>query len=164
MAPDVSYFRDPGWCKALTLGERIERLRRDGDAASEDVVNSAPAQKHLERWRALPPFTDEKLFARHLEAYGLTEKEFLRVLGTPADYFCARESTPPAWLDKLEQAFAPSPAPEAPGDAPAASADEERRPGQLEGFLKGLSPLIQQATRRLFEGVRALEQAHGELP
>jgi class II lanthipeptide synthase len=167
MAPDVSYFRDPRWCKALTLSERIERLRGNRGATPEDVVNAALAQKHLERWRALPPFADEKLFAQHLEAYGLTEKEFFHVLGTPADYFCSREPTSPTWLDKLEQAFAPSspsPAQEAPDDAPPASADEERKPAQLEGFFKGLSPLIQQTNRRFFEEARALEQAHGEFP
>lgn len=167
MTTNVSYFRDSNWYQALTLNERIERLRGERGAAPEGFVNPELAQKHLGRWRALPAFTDEKLFAQHLEAYGLTEEEFLRVLGTPADYFCSRESAPPTWLDKLEQVFAasaPSPAQEVPGDAPPASADKKQKPGQLEGFLRGLSPLIQQAKRHLFKKVRALEQAHGEIP
>ncbi len=164
MTTNVSYFRDSNWYKALTLNERVERLRGEGGAAPEGAVNPALAQKHLGRWRDLPPFADEKLFARRLEAYALTEEDFLRALGTPADYFYSRESTIPTWLDDLEQAFAAAPAQEVPSDAPTAPADEGRKPGQLEGFFKGLSPLIQRVNRRLFEEVRALEQADGGLP
>lgn len=164
-------LQDPQWYHALTLPERVAALRQ-APPASKFEADVDLAQRRLKRWRSQAPFTQDAHFTQRLAMDGLTEVEFLNLLGEPIQAVQARASALPAWVTDLAQAFAqpngvdlPTPAPvdplnHIPGDGPASQAEFART---LE-FLSLIEPLIRQGRQRFQAGVQALVQTYPDRP
>jgi hypothetical protein len=89
---------------------------------------------------------------------GMTEDEFLYLLGEPIEDVQGRFPAPPTWLAELAQAFC----------RPAASNSlplpEPWRGQEVIAFLGIIEPLISQSCDRLHQGVQALVQTRSDLP
>ena len=125
-----------GWHNAATLSERLA-ARKAGD--SSRAFNLELAQEQMDAWRAQKPFTEDVHFERFLETRGVTEKEFLQVLGEPLEP--SRYCSAP-WVKSVQGAFRRrSASPQAMGGS---------------GFTSILSPLVEMALTRLQKGISAL--------
>jgi hypothetical protein len=143
-----SVTRRSAWCRAATLAERVASRTKGERAAGRDPERG---RRRLEQWRGQAPFASNSFFAQRLAQGGLTEQEFLDLLGEPTE--AARpEAPPPAWALRIDQAVA-----HADGlDLPPLPDEWSGRPevGFLE--MKMLRPLIRQALGQLRQGVQAL--------
>src|SRR5574340_481499 len=132
-AHGMNVLGSPCWYAALTLRERAAALGPADAAPPPMAADTAPAQPRLERWRQQLPFGTADLFARRLAAEGLTEETFAHLVGEPVEEVQRRFDTPPAWLDRLAQAF----------DASAGAATEERAGADGEpSFIEIAAPLM----------------------
>lgn len=102
---DETPFDSPTWYSAITLNERIELLRTFLTQPSTSEFNAELAGERMQEWRSQCPFFNNRDFAHRLAAEGLTEEEFLRVLGESVDDLSRRIATPPAWLTEVAEAF-----------------------------------------------------------
>ena len=160
-------FRASAWYGAMTLTERIASLQAEPDKILNVKVNSELAQRRMQRWRKQAPFTDDAHFAQRLDLDGITEDEFLYLLGEPIEAVQERSPDPPTWLVNLAQAFShpaasnakPLPLPEELQGSP-----EELQVKQVGLFLFAIEPLIRQGRERLHEEVQKLSQTQSDLP
>ncbi len=153
-------FQMPAWYRAIPLTERIALFNRISDKTPKVEVNTELAQQRLHRWQSESSFKADSHFAQRLEMEGITEEEFLYLLGEPIEAVKERLPEPPTWLTKLTQAYshpcalnlAPLPPP-------------EKLQGQdIDLFLFAIEPLIRQGCERLNEGIKTLIQASTDLP
>src|SRR5947209_5994771 len=96
-----SIFQDPAWYRATTL---VERIAARPVHARSDRNDGRQARRRLSRWRSQPPFTNPSVFAQRLALDGITEAEFLRLLGEPPVSLGACFPTPMAWLVEHSEA------------------------------------------------------------
>jgi type 2 lantibiotic biosynthesis protein LanM len=157
---DQKGIHSSSWYQSITLAERIASLHASAQAgtAAGAGVNSALAIRRLGQWRSQPPFTAEARFSQRLAVDRISEDDFLRLLGEPAESVQNRFSAPPSWLEELGSAFSmlypPKPLP-----FPASPAL-----GEGVRFLEPVEPLIRQGRDRLREGIHALGQSRPDLP
>jgi hypothetical protein len=81
---DQSSFEISKWYEALTLNERIQSLAKivpNESLLANQPIDQKLAEKRLQRWRAQKPFENFSNFTRRLEASGLSENDFFRLLG-----------------------------------------------------------------------------------
>lgn len=150
---------EPGWYQAVTLTERLATLRAFNNGAADHKVNTALAERRLERWRSQTPFADDEPFSQRLGLDQLTVDEFLHLLGESVEDIPKRLPRTPAWLDEIVQSFS---TPE-PGGDEAAQAVPTLLSREVS-FLGVTEPLISRSLRRLHEGVEALRHEHADLP
>jgi hypothetical protein len=100
----MHHFQMPAWYHAITLTERIAALREPPRKISK--IDTDLAMRRADRWRAQAPFANHAYLAQRLVQDGITEDEWLYLLGEPIAALSARFPAPPAWLVDLAQAFA----------------------------------------------------------
>jgi type 2 lantibiotic biosynthesis protein LanM len=145
-----------GWYRALTLSERLSLPRATaGQAGGEE--DAARAARRAQRWRAEPPFGTAALFAERLAMDGMTEEDFLHLLGEPIESIPARLGAPPNWLARLARAFAQRPSDD--GSLPPLLAGCKP---ELAELLRAIAPMISEGLSRLRAGARTLA-AHSHL-
>lgn len=155
---EQSVFHDPAWYQAIPLVERIAALRISRERAPASTVNADMAKKRVERWRAQPPFTSATVFTQRLALDGLSEADFLYLLGESAEQLSQRLAARPAWLADLACAFA-RPVASEPLALPVPPGAEK-----TIGFLNLIAPLIERAREQIRESVAALVEQHADLP
>jgi type 2 lantibiotic biosynthesis protein LanM len=111
----------------------------------------------MENWRLQPPFTIGSYFAQRLAMDGISEEEFLSLLGEPIESVCDRFPIPPAWLTELLQAFSwPS--------SPKSGACSRLWYDPEVLFVDLITPLLYEGCERLSQGVQELVLARADLP
>jgi type 2 lantibiotic biosynthesis protein LanM len=148
---NATILQTPDWYRAVTLTERIASLHTSQRGTSNTKVNSELAERRQRRWRSQAPFSTDTHFAQRLATDGLSEDEFLYLLGEPIQAVQQRFAVTASWLVELDQAY-PIALPEGVIDKNTAS------------FLDAIAPLIKQGCARLQAGIQALQQAHSKLP
>jgi type 2 lantibiotic biosynthesis protein LanM len=151
-------WNDPAWYGATSLTERLASRR--GVPRPEPGRAAPSAALRLKRWRSQAPFADGPYFSLRLAADGLTEGEFLDLLGEPDEAIRRRFAAPPPWLTELAGAF--SAAAHAPLET--SSLPEPLRNHEVLGLLTAVEPLLRQARERFREGAAALARAHPRPP
>jgi type 2 lantibiotic biosynthesis protein LanM len=147
-----SDFQDAAWFRATTLAERIASVRALGHVQQGEEANKDVAGRRLLQWCAQRPFANASTFARRLATEGITEAEFLDLLGEPLDSVRARFQDIPPWLRALSDAFAhhslPTsvPLPTPLGEEPAV------------GFLNAIEPLLRHGLDRFRKQAQQLIQ------
>src|SRR5262249_283435 len=111
-------------------------------------------------WRSQPPFATGTYFAQRLATDGITEDEFLSILGEPDEAVDGPPVPPPSWMEELERAWA-SPTP---SEGAAFPFPEGLREHATAGFLGAREPLLARARERLRQGIRALVPPRGGFP
>lgn len=149
-------FQSSAWYKATTLTERIESLRAIQSTCPNIEINTEFSQRQMQRWKSQSPFTNDSYFAQRLAIDGITEDEFLYILGEPTSAVQDRFPTP-EWLTEIASSFA-SP------DLSSIPLPEELQNKEVAGFLDAIKPLISQGRDRLQQGVQSLIQTHPNLP
>ena len=149
-------FHTPSWYHAMTLTERLALLRTEHRLPIE--VNAALAEQRMKRWRSQSPFTRGPFFAQRLALHGMSEEEFLSLLGTPIEAIRDHVLTPPAWLIELPQAFS------YPTLNLLSPLLEALRGEKRVGLLDAIEPLLSQGCKHLQEGVRALTRTYSDPP
>ncbi|MEA5601589.1 type 2 lanthipeptide synthetase LanM family protein [Nostoc sp. UHCC 0252] len=157
--PDRDNAMNKQWYQALTLAERIALPGVLTPKTSKQEINTKIAQQRMQRWREQNPFMKDSNWVQRLALDGITEKEFLNLLGEPIEVMCDRLSSPPAWLSEIEQAFAGL----ANSDPDMFFPPEILKEGTT-GFLYAVEPLIKQGFDQLDEEVQKLIQTQSELP
>lgn len=130
------------WYLALTLRERAASLPLEADVARVGDVELA--RRRLERWMSQTPFQDPARLQDRLASIGLTQEEFLRLLGEASEDVANRVPSPPEWLQDLLDAFALF----AEASSVALAVDERKNHA---GFLRIVAPLLQLGRTRLSE-------------
>ncbi len=152
---DANEFCSPEWCHALTLDERVGLLRQRADA--EAPLNETAARRRADHWRLQPPFPEPPYFARRLAAVGLTDAQFVAILGTPAESIGCALPERPVWLDALSQAFCVTP--------DGRTADEQLSPDlAVASFAQPCEPLVRNFSARLGDHLRRLVERSGAAP
>src|SRR5437016_6093823 len=91
------------WPNALTLLERFALLRSEKQSLekSPSEMDMARAQQRFARWQKEKVFAEQEvLVAERLTADGISESEFLSLLGTPATAF-AKNTALPEWALRI---------------------------------------------------------------
>jgi len=139
---------DPDWLKALTTVERA-RLLAGGEGAPADDIRGA---KRVSRWRRETGLAEAQLFAARCRQWGLSERGFRRVLGTPHGKLAEHLDEPPEWLRELLAIYG--------GEDGDAGDLPEIDPGPTAGdprFLRFAAPLLARASRGLRARLAALD-------
>ena len=102
-------FYTPKWCHALTLTERIASPRTIRHRTRKVETNADLAKRRMQRWQAQVPFTTGSYFAQRLAMDGISEEDFLYLLGEPIEALHDRFPTPPYWLAEFARAFSRPP-------------------------------------------------------
>ncbi len=146
----IIFFGEPmiefsQWYRGLNLRERITLLEKI------KTTDFDLADRHLQRWRSQKPLTDENYYAQKLSQEGLTENEFMRILGESDDSLAQRCASPD-WLDKLIQDFEVEEIAKV-KIAPVETLSDNRL---NLGFLHLVKPLLNQALVSLEVGIEKL--------
>ncbi|ATB41789.1 lantibiotic modification protein [Cystobacter fuscus] len=135
------------WYLGTELSERILALRRHGGPVR---TAGERARRRAERWRAQEPFVREEWWTRRLAADGLTEEDFLSLLGLSPEALRSSMESAPAWLQEIERAYV-EPVSE-PFSWPERAGGPER-----SAFLALAEPLVRSGLARLLRGLGELE-------
>ncbi len=154
---DQLSFHNPTWYNAVTLTERLASLRAVRHSMLNVEIDVHLAERRMENWRLQPPFMTGSSFAQRLAMDGLSEEEFLYILGEPIEAVCDRLNVSLPWLEELAQAFS-RPLLAQPDALKIPWCDQE------VFFLDAIEPLIDQGRARLHQGILELIQTHSELP
>lgn len=141
------------WYLALTLRERADGLRHKAGIASAGDVELA--QRRLTRWMSQTPFQDPARLQDRLASIGLSQEEFLRLLGETSEHVASRVASPPEWLQELLDAFARA-------GSETLSVDDDGK--NHAGFLRIVAPLLQAGRARLSEKARQIEGGWPDAP
>lgn len=113
------------WPRALTLAERIARLRR---GAPLPPAEDPRTERRLARWRSQNPFSTGSWFAERLAVDGVSEEEFRALLARPSAP--EGEEPPRWWRDLLDACSRP------PADLPPIEL------GEVAGLFPVVAPLL----------------------
>jgi type 2 lantibiotic biosynthesis protein LanM len=157
-------FQSSAWFHALTLSERIASLHT-AKYLPNVKTNADLAQRRMQRWRdsytgtslTQLPFTTDNDFLHRLAMDGMSEEEFLYLLGEPIEAVKARCSKLPAWLIDLAQAYS------RPLSSNSIPLPKELRGEKVTGFLNLIEPLIGQSLERLHQGVETIIATQSKL-
>jgi type 2 lantibiotic biosynthesis protein LanM len=153
-------FADSAWYHALTLTERINSLCCFHNNFPQVEVNAKQAQKRIQKWRTQAPFKQEIYFEQRLATSGITEEEFLFLLGEPMEVLKHRLSHEPSWLQVLKQAFS-NPLYSKTNQTLSANILCEQKEAN---FWYAIEPLINQGIDRLHQGIHNLILTKSDLP
>jgi type 2 lantibiotic biosynthesis protein LanM len=153
-------FYTPKWCHAITLTERIASLRTIRHRTRKVETNADLAKRRMQCWQAQAPFTTGSYFAQRLAMDGISEEDFLYLLGEPIEALHDRFPTPPYWLAEFARAFSRPPV----DDTNSIPLSEMLRGRGAAGFLVAVEPLIRKARERVLAGIQELRQTQRVLP
>ena len=153
-------FQDSAWYHGMKLTERITSLQADLNKTLNAQVDSELAQRRMLRWRKQSPFTDDSYLAQRLDLDGITENEFLYLLGEPIESVKRRFPNIPTWLNRLADAFSNY----TDSDLKPLPTLEEVEGQEISLFLYVLEPLIRQGRQQLEQEVEKISQARPKLP
>jgi type 2 lantibiotic biosynthesis protein LanM len=133
------------WSRAANLKERAFSIGSERDPRYDLVV----AQRRLAQWHSQVPFQSDGFLRRRLAAVGLTEEQFLCILGEPIEVLERRLEEP--FVEDIQKAF----------DGHANGADSGVLPlsimEQIHGSLvRPFEPLLRLANQRLGVRIRSL--------
>ncbi|MBD2593607.1 type 2 lantipeptide synthetase LanM [Nostoc spongiaeforme FACHB-130] len=100
------FFESSNWYFANTLAERISSLHTCECATQ--TIKIQLAQQRIQKWRSQFPLPIEPYFQKRLKMDGITEQEFLYLLGESIESVYKRQSVNPKWLTDLISAFSSS--------------------------------------------------------
>lgn len=152
-----AYFQAAGWYHGIMLEERIASLPAVRTQVLNVEVNAELAQRRMQHWKSQQPFTTDSNFAQRLAIDGITEEEFLCLLGEPIEAVKNRFPNSPNWLTEIAEAFAHSDSNEIP-------LPEKLQGKEVTRFLDAIEPLINQGLAQLQAGIQSLIQTHSDLP
>ncbi|MGB7439551.1 MAG: type 2 lanthipeptide synthetase LanM family protein [Coleofasciculaceae cyanobacterium] len=153
-----SCFKSSKWYQAITLSERIASLQKALNTKPNVAENYELAQRRMQRWHSKLSSMTEDQFSQRLAMDGITEQEFLYILGEPVDFIHDRYQVPPDWLVELDRAFS------RPTSFEVSQLQKELCPPEIVGFLNVIAPLIAQGCDRLHEEIQVLSQTSSQLP
>jgi len=154
----ASILDDGAWRRAWSLTERLSKFRR-AENKTQIAIDRELAAETLALWRASSPFDKDSYFADRLAMEGISEDEFTRLLGTPAEAF-GGNGTAPQWVQMLARAYS----------GPAALLNGDRGNwGEVAhhpeaAFLKLVEPLMMDARLQLQARVERIKQGHPAAP
>ena len=153
-------FQHSEWYKAVPLSERITSLNTAQEETAKIEINTDLAQQWLKKWKSQSPFTNNSCFAQRLAMDGITENEFLDLLGEPIEEVKNRLPDLPDWLEQLTQAFFHP----IHSQAEVILAPEKLEEQPEAGFLYVIEPLLSQEIDRLNQGIQKIAPANCNLP
>jgi type 2 lantibiotic biosynthesis protein LanM len=153
-------FQASAWYNAIELTQRIASLKADPNKILNFEVNSELSQQRLNRWRSQVPFKTESYFDQRLQLDGITEDEFIYLLGESVEAIKDRFSEPPEWLASLERVFCY----DNESNLTQLPSSEELEEQEIRLFLYAIEPLICQGRDRLRETINKLSQDQNDLP
>lgn len=149
-------FPSASWLAATTLAERAEAARARGPG---DPIDAERGARELASWREQSPFGHHELFAARLAEVGLDEDGLAAILGHDLASEADEAGPPPAWVERLEQAYASGE-----GEPWSIEVDADAEALQTLRFLDLVEPLVRQARDRLRARVDALRAEHPHAP
>ncbi|MCC5661572.1 type 2 lantipeptide synthetase LanM family protein [Nostoc sp. XA010] len=152
-----SCFQTCNWYYAVTLSERIAGLNQVCQNTPNTSINAELAQRWMQRWKSQFPFTSDTNFTQRLAIDGITEEEFLYLLGEPIQAVQNRFSNCPNWLIEIAEAFVDF-------GSKKITLPEKLQGQEVAGFLDAIEPLISQGLAQLGQGIQTLIQTHHSLP
>jgi len=148
------------WYQAVTLMERIASLSSVKRTTENSKIDTNLAERRRERWQSQPPFNTDSYFAQRLAMDGMTEDEFISLLGEPIEAVKTRLPDVPDWLQELADGWANY----TDTDTRVILPPEELGEQKEVGFLYVIEPLINQGIERLKKGIESLIQNQSDLP
>ncbi len=152
-----AYFKVADWYHGITLKERIASFPSVRTQVLNVEVNAELAQRRIQRWKSQPPFSTDSNFAQRLAIDGITEEEFLCLLGEPIEAVQNSFANFPDWLAGIAEAFAHSNSTEIPFS-------EKLQGKEVTKFLDAIEPLISKGLAQLHAEIQSLIQTHSDLP
>ncbi|MGZ4871736.1 MAG: type 2 lanthipeptide synthetase LanM family protein [Candidatus Angelobacter sp.] len=153
-----SILENPAWRRALFLAERFSKFRQ-AENSSQIAIDRELAAETLALWRASSPFDKDSYFADRLAMEGITEDEFTRLLGMPAEAL-GSNGTAPQWVQMLARAYSGG---EKPPDVQRETWGEAAD-FPASGFLNLVEPLMRDARLQLQAKVQRIKQDHPAAP
>jgi type 2 lantibiotic biosynthesis protein LanM len=150
-------FNDPNWYRGITLTERITSLDNFNDPIPNVQWDVGLANRRMQYWQSQSAFTSISYFEQRLRMDGISEDEFLRVLGEPIEAVHHRFATPPAWLVEFAGAFSQ------PAHSNSMSSSDTSYDQSILGFLNAIEPLISKGRNRLGREIQALVRTQADL-
>ena len=164
LASPVSLWDASGWCRALTLPERIAvRAVCSERISTPDAELIQKAQRRLHAWKQQTPFDRDAFFAQRLAMDGIDEEELLELLAEPDNVLRARMVDPPEWLVTLALAYAHAVSGPSIDDLFASMPPTSDQIGPL-ALLQPFHPLLQWGTARLQAGFHQFSQQWNNCP
>ncbi len=151
-------FQESDWYRAITLTERIASLSLEQNQKLNIDFNADLAQRRLQSWNSQSSFTTDSYFAERLATDGITEREFLSLLGESIEAVKQRCAEIPTWLVEIAQAFSE------PDNSQKLQLPEKMKNRDTILFLYLIEPLISQGRDRLSQEIAKLNQEYSELP
>ncbi len=145
-----------GRYQALNLAERIALPPATG---SDPLFDEEAARFRLRKWRSQQPFVEPDLFAWRLAADGLSEADFLALLGQSGSYLEARCVAPASWLARAGERL-----PEAGALAPPFVLPACCPPEPAAAFLQVVAPVLSGARRAANCRLQRLLDVHPGAP
>ncbi|MEQ9672108.1 type 2 lanthipeptide synthetase LanM family protein [Coleofasciculus sp. G2-EDA-02] len=153
-------FPSSAWYQALSLIERIASLSSVERNTENSQVDTNLAERRRQRWQSQPPFNTDSYFAQRLAIDGITEEEFIDLLGEPIEAVKNRLPDSPDWLQELADGFANY----TDADTSVILPPEQLGEQKEAGFLYAIEPLINQGIDRLKKGIESLIQKQSDVP
>jgi hypothetical protein len=132
-----SDFQSAAWYNATTLTERIALLSNMSSGCCQMEINHTIAQHRIQIWKSTSSFNQTACWSKRLAKDGITEDQFIQILGEPIQRVQNYFSTPPDWLTEITEAFARTHVDSIP------LSDELSDP-EAAGFLNVFEPFINQ--------------------
>lgn len=152
-----SCFQAATWYKATTLTERIASLHATPSERLDIKINTELQERRLQRWKSQFPLTNDSYFSQRLAVDGITEHEFLHLLGEPIEPVQNRFAKPPSWVTEIAEAFV------RPNSSSMPPLKEFEFP-EVAGFLDAIAPLINQGRDRLHQKIQTIVETQNNLP
>lgn len=154
-------FQEAFWYLALTLPERVKQLHSSGKPEFfTDLSTGERTNFRINRWLSQAPFDKDGYFTQKLSLEGITEEQFMQLLGEPVETIKERCKVPLAWLSELEEAYESHLL-----KNDCVPRDDDTLPYQdISGFLTLIEPLVRRGQRRLRQNIQTLLQQYPEAP
>ncbi len=150
----------PDWYRALSLRERLATLQKWSPPQAIEQHNRS-AQQKLQRWQQIDAFQKGGNFSERLAADGLTEDDFLVLLGESAA--AIQQRTPvPDWLNQLAEIVEHTTVP-SPGDMPQTQGTQDAEHSRLT-LLNTVDLFVQYGKDRLSKEAARLAVQYDYLP
>lgn len=153
------FFESSNWYFAHTLTERITSLHTLQSAIPKiNTINTELGKQRMQRWKSQFPLFIEPYFQERLEMDGITEEEFLYLLGESIETVYQRQPATSKWLADLSSAFSRPPL-ETSKPLPQTFHKEA-----ISEFFNAIEPLIHQALEQICCEVKVLVKSKSPLP
>ena len=155
---DRETFLGSDWYRAITLSERIASLPIESSQKLNIDFDTNIAQTQMQHWRDQVLLATGSYLNQRLMLDGITEDEFLTLLGEPIEAVQERCSKTPTWLAQLFPALT------AVDNFQKLQLPEAMQNRDTVVFLYLIEPLIVKSCDRLSQSIERLNQKYPELP